>query len=109
MDERIKNALLEALEERGLGFDACVHLYPDRVEIDTLVSRDPRRSSNGGEYHFWLKVCPGESGTLIREVCSCDFWQPSLEPTPIAGAWEDILAHIVFEAGALGIPVVSGA
>ena len=81
--ERIASAIKEAKDERNLGFDARIIIYDDfpEVKIETRISRDPRRSSNGGEYHHWLRLRPNPEGrTLAIDRCSCDFWQPEDEP-----------------------------
>lgn len=40
--------------------------------IHTEVSRDPRRSSNGGEYHFYTCFEPTGDGVLVYNDTSCE-------------------------------------
>lgn len=95
----IENALMAAKEERELDFDARVTLKPDReITIDTRISRDSRRSNNGGEYSFWLKIWPNEyGGLLVQEFCTCDHWQPDDEPQLFDGILFDYAVGVVDE------------
>jgi hypothetical protein len=108
MHDRIGQALAECAAERGLGFDAVVRYCKHKVIIDTRISRDPRRSNNGGEYYFWLSVWPTDSQTVVvRKRSSYDGdWEPDYEPEPIGSGWKDIKARIRREARQLGIPIV---
>lgn len=55
--------------------------------IDTRITRDERRSNNGGEYSYWTEYWHdlASGRTYRQEKCSCDFWQPMEEPEYCAG------------------------
>jgi hypothetical protein len=77
MNERIERALEAQASERGQGFAHVeVFMGDRRIMIDTRASRDPKRSSNGGEYDYWLRLWPAAGNIFAQERCSCDFWQP---------------------------------
>ena len=72
--------LRDFAEELEAGYDVGLVLTPARIEVETRVSRDPSRSSNGGEYDFWTVYTKSGSRVYRLEKASCDFWQPMDEP-----------------------------
>jgi hypothetical protein len=77
-------------KQNGLG----VEYLPDRVRIHTKASRDPSRSSNGGEYDFWTVVRLKGQAAEFRDACSCDFWQPHEAWTPLNEPFEKVVRAI---------------
>jgi len=103
---RIKNAILEAKEERRLDFDAVVLVETDLVQIDTRISRNPLKSRNGGEYSFWESIWPTPGGeTLMQTFSSCDFWGPEEEPEIIPLTFGEAKIETIRLADKHGVPV----
>lgn len=50
----------------------CVDEQRKELVIHTDVSRDPRRSRNGGEYDFYTCFMPVGDGVLVYEDTSCE-------------------------------------
>jgi len=44
----------------------------NELVVHTTVSRDPRRSSNGGEYHFYNCFAVVGDGILVYDDTSCE-------------------------------------
>lgn len=83
MQEAMKNDLAQMREEQAAGFRADTGTtVTGRFYIDTRITRDWRRSNNGGEYSFWTEYWydADTRKTYRLERCSCDFWQPMDEP-----------------------------
>ena len=83
MQEAMESDLSDMREEQAAGFPASIgttHL--GRFYVDTRITRDSRRSNNGGEYSFWTEYWyDADTGKTYRlERSSCDFWQPMDEP-----------------------------
>jgi len=53
--------------------------------IDTRITRDERRSNNGGEYSYWTEYWHEAGCTFRIERASCDFWQPQYKPEVCEG------------------------
>lgn len=103
----LADALCSAVEERNVGQDARVIVESDCLLIDTRISRDPLRSSNGGEYNYWTVIRTTGGMVVADRRSSCDFWQPqdAPEPTIAADRSAEVVQFILHHAQRLGVPV----
>lgn len=75
MQRRIAEDYAAMREEQAAGFAAnCGVANNGNWYIDTRLTRDERRSNNGGEYSYWTEYWHADGRTYRQERASCDFW-----------------------------------
>ncbi len=105
-EQRIIDCTRQTVEERQKGMDACVSIYPDRIEIDTYITRNVEKSSNGGDYTFWTCIRLDKQVIMAKDCCTCDFWQPQEEWEPYVDMTTQEAIKIVEDvAKAYDVPV----
>lgn len=67
----IQNAMKASLAD-GNG-QGSWKIEKDSISVTTQFSKDPSRSSNGGEYSYWRDYKLVEGGVLAKDDWSCDF------------------------------------
>lgn len=103
---RIADAVLALRDELDEEWGGSVVITDDEeIRIDTRASRDPWRSSNGGDYYEWLSIWCGDTGTVYAENCtSCELARRD-EPEAIGSDWNAVVEQVMALAEKYGVPV----